>query len=508
MKPLLFLFVFLTGALHAQRRYYDPVFAGVDVEHNIVYGINANILSIIPEVQAIPQLLVMDVYTPAGDTATARPLVILLHSGYFFPPWQNGGCAGTIQDADNVEIATRLARMGYVAAVADYRLGWNPIASSQTERVFTFINALWRGVQDSRTCVRFFRKSHFDGNAYGIDPDKITLWGLGTGGYIALASAALDTVTDTYIPKFTIPNGGGPMIQEAVNGNVDGTSLGIVPLNYYNFLPGDTLSYPNHVFFSSEFGLAVNLGGAIGDTSWLDAGDPPVVSFHTPDAVDFIQTPCGTNVMGLLLDINLPTLEVTGSCGFQPLVNTLGNNDVLTAAGLNDALSVHAHNINGDLEGFYPFFGPTGFDSASPWEYAISPEPYGVTGSDCDTNSLSAGRYIDTILAYFAPRACAVFGLYDDCQVLSGAQDSGTWEPGLTVQPNPAAGSFLLQTDPRFVLRRVELADATGRICRVFSNIDASQFRMQRDGLAPGVYFVRVTFREGFAVRKVIFQTW
>ncbi len=502
MKQLqiILLLVLLCGSAQAQRRYYDPVFTDVNVQTNITYGVNASVLELSVAMQAIPKALKMNVYTPAGDTATNRPLVIIMHTGNFLPPTFNGGCSGTIFDATDVAVATRLAKMGYVAAVADYRIGWNPIASTQTERVFTLINAAWRGVQDSRTCIRYFNKDNATDNVFKIDPDKITLWGIGTGGYISLNSAALDTVTDTYIPKFL--TAAGPMVIEPVNGNVDATSVGVTFPGYPGFPAGDTLCYPNHVGFSSKFGLAVNLGGALGDISWIDPSDPAIISFHTPNDP---FAPCEIGIVNVPPPISLPVVEVVGSCGLQPVVNSEGLNSAIIAANLNDPLSQHAEAINGGVEGFYPFIGLPDTES-SPWAFSSSLEPYGVAGSNCDTGSVAASAYIDTIMAYFAPRACAVFGLYNDCQVTSGTTYLNAAEVGISARPNPASESFLLQTDSRFTMRHIELVDVSGRVVRTYQDVNASQLQVQRAGLAPGMYFARVTFREGLVVQKVVFN--
>ncbi len=500
MKQLQVILLFLLAistSLSAQRRYYDQVFANVDVTTNITYGVNASVLELSVAMQAIPKPLKMNVYTPAGDTETDRPLVIILHTGNFLPPTVNGGCSGTIFDADDVEMATRLAKMGYVAAVADYRIGWNPIGD-QTTRVATLINAAYRGVQDSRTCIRYFRKDHANGNNYGIDPNKITLWGIGAGGYISLASATLDTITDTYIPKFLTAQ--GPMVIEAVNGNPDGTTVGITFPGYPGFPAGDTLCYPNHVGYSSEFGLAVNLGGALGDTSWIEAGETPIISFHVPTDP---FAPCGTGIVNVPPPVNLPVVEVTGSCGFQPILDAVGNNDAMVNANLSDDLSLHARSINGNIEAFYPFIGLPAGESA-PWAFASSSNPYGLTTDPmCETQNASHLATIDTIMRYFAPRACAVFGLYNDCQVTS-TKNLTSIEVGMTATPNPASDQFVLKTDSRFTMQHIELIDVAGRLCRSIRDVNASQYTVLRDGLAPGIYFARVTFKEGLATQKVV----
>ncbi len=500
MKQVILLLLFalaLQLPISAQdRRYFDEIFPTVKISADKVYGVNATVLYLASPLvgQAIPEQLKTDIYEPENDTAPSRPLVILLHTGNFLPPQVNGGCSGTRKDADNVAIATRLAKMGYVAAVADYRLGWNPVATSQTERAFTLINALYRGVQDSRTCVRFFKKDAATNNAYKIDPDKITLWGFGTGGYIALASAMLDTITDLHIPKFLTPQ--FPMVLEAVNGNVDGSNTGInigFPGLPYPF--GDTLCYPNHVGYDSDFALAVNLSGALADTSWIEAGEIPVVSFHNPTDP---YAPCGSNL--LIGPPFLPIFQAFGSCFFQPIINNLGNQNALINANLNDVLSVKARTFNGNIEGFYPFLGA----DPIPWTFASSSNPYGLTNDPgCKTMATTHSTYMDTIMRYFAPRACAVLGLSPDCQLV-GTNNLNPSQIGFSIIPNPSKGDFSIRADAQYTIQSIELVDVAGRRVVNFQNVNNSQFDVKRNNLASGVYFARVQFKEGLVVQKVV----
>ncbi|MBM3427807.1 MAG: alpha/beta hydrolase, partial [Bacteroidetes bacterium] len=253
-----------TTSVSAQTRYLDEVFTGVNVESNVTYGMNATVLYYSVLGQAVPEALKMDIYSPAGDMETNRPLMLFFHTGNFLPHPQNGGTGGMRTDSSAVEICSRFARMGYVVASCDYRLGWNPIDTSQEGRVYTLINAAYRGVQDSRTAARFFRKSVAEmGNMYGVDTTRIVAFGQGTGGYISLASATLDVYGDVVLPKFTrvvqTPNGPMPlpMVLESVNGNIDGTTWGTTA----GFVaPGteDTLCYPNHTGYSSSIQACVN----------------------------------------------------------------------------------------------------------------------------------------------------------------------------------------------------------------------------------------------------------
>ena len=185
MKKLftLALSVLAFSQVDAQVRYINEVFSDVEVTTNVVYGQNVTVLPLLQSQPPATQPLVCDIYEPAGDTETARPLMIYIHTGNFLPQYLNGSAVGTKDDSTAVELCTRYAKLGYVVASIDYRLGWNPLAATQADRTFQLINAAYRGVQDARTAVRYFRMTEATmSNPYGIDPDKIGYLGEGTGG--------------------------------------------------------------------------------------------------------------------------------------------------------------------------------------------------------------------------------------------------------------------------------------------------------------------------------------
>ena len=124
------------------------------------------------------------------------------------------------------------------------------------------------------------------------------------------------------------------MVIEAINGDPDGLTVGIMsnpPLP--PFPAGDTLCYPNWTGYSSEFHLCVNVAGALGDLSWLEAGDMPVISYHVP------TDPFAPYESAVLVvpTTNDPIVEVQGSKSVAEKANDTGNNDVLgTFPGLAD----------------------------------------------------------------------------------------------------------------------------------------------------------------------------
>ncbi|MBL7775231.1 MAG: carboxylesterase family protein, partial [Saprospiraceae bacterium] len=366
----------LFSNLTAQTRYLHPVFAEneISVTSNVVYGFNTTVLAF-PTL--IKQPLIMDVYRPASDTETNRPVVLYLHTGNFLPfqnpqtgdPGFNGSCGGTIRDSSVVYACRQLARMGYVAAAVDYRLGWNPLASSDVDRRYGIINATYRGIQDTRSAIRYFKKTVFDGNnTWGIDTTKIVVWGQGTGGYLSLNSVFLDNYA-----KIPLSSGGKflwdhdqnagtppiPMIIEGINGNIFGTSVGRNPTT------GDTLCHINTPGHTSNFQLAVNMAGACADSAWIDAGQTPILSFHVP----YDQfAPYGEGIVNVP-GTNLQVVQVQGSYAIQQMLEAFGNNSsfdtkVIAELGGNRASAfantpvLMGNNWTDPTPGLYPFLKP------------------------------------------------------------------------------------------------------------------------------------------------------
>ncbi len=518
---LLLVLMVLTFQTKAQpHRYLDEVFTSVKKTSNVPYGENYTVLTIGITGRTSKETLLMDVYEPEGDTLQERPLVLYFHTGNFLP-WINPqtmlsinqSCGGTRNDPAAVEICTRLAKMGYVAASVDYRLGWRPDLLDELQRRFTLINAAYRGIQDARTCIRFFRKeAATNNNPFRIDPNRIVIFGQGTGGYITLNTAALDRyaeiLTTSEPGKFII--NGVPMVIEAYNGDPYGVqpTPGIVDTLYSQatgFPIGDTLYIPNHIGYSSDFKLAVNMGGALGDKAWLDQNTPPILSFHVP-ADPF--APCADGLV-IVPGVNFPVVNVTGSCGVQPIQDSLGNNDVFKLGGLlNDPLSVYARTINGGREGFFPFLRPA--NNSAPWEWnTFVPNtqlPNGqIVPLSCNTDAAIAKANIDTILAYYAPRACRALGL--DCPGVSVKAEE-LFDAGmvLTVFPNPAISEVWFNADSEHPILALELFDISGRLVRHVRGIHASTYALQRNGLNSGMYVAKLYFPQGVAAKRVMFE--
>lgn len=553
---LLLLMCLATHQMSAQTRYLNQVFNQVEVTANVTYGVNATLLYQSVFGEAIPELLKMDIYRPVGDTETNRPLVLYFHTGNFGPfknpdptsPVQNGfngACGGVRTDSAAVEICTRLAKMGYVAASCEYRLGWLPTATTQELRRYTLINAAYRGVQDARTAIRFMRRSVAEqGNVYGIDPTKVVVWGQGTGGYISLNTALLDdyakipTATNgkfVWNPQATTgnpcaPNAIIPMVIQQVNGDIYGTSIGqspiTDPLNSCAVIKIDTLCYPNHTGYDSDFNLSVNMGGALADTGWVDNAatnpQPAMISFHVPND-NFAPYTTGTlSVPGQ--DPPLQVVEVQGSYTVQSYMEAAGQQAALLNAPSYLDLAVEQAaafanspaGVQEPLAGLYPLNMPPDPNNPSlptttaPWEWTsfpgLPPIPGVTPGFSCNTNKASAIVYIDTIVRFYAPRACFVLGLQSCVDQILSNKEPLAKNIHLVALPNPASDQVTLKAEDGEMILSVQVMDRMGRLIAAVQDVNNETFTFRRGILPAGNYVFKANFKEGFATKFVVFE--
>lgn len=538
---LFLLFCFAVVALQAQTRYLDEVFTDVVVQSDVVYGQNYTIINFpINGGRTEKEDLLLDIYTPDGDTETNRPLILAFHTGNFLPQLLNGQINGTKTDPYFVNMVQRLTRLGYVVASVEYRQGWDPLNPEADARKGTLLNAAYRGIQDASTAVRFFRKSAIDdGNPYGIDPSKIATFGVGTGSYIALGQGYIDSYLDIAIlPKFIGPDINmdmipDPYVIQAFNGDPWGEELlGQNPLN------GDTLALPNTPGYSNDVQLIVTLGGALADTSWIDDDDPPLISFQVPNdpfapfLEDFLIVPTTGETV----------VRVTGAGVNVPLANELGINDVFSSFPLWDPYTERANELNDGNDGLFPMNRPT-WDldmdgtpetpESSPWDWwdvaTWSTEPLGQALLDgpgqfcegapieaCNWHIISlAGNpdmsiakgtaYLDTIVGYFAPRACMALNLEGCIEDLTNTEEILEDQSLVSISPNPASSRIEVKSDNDLIVK-LEILDVSGKVILRETNINKQNIAIDNVDALNGIHFIKTYFEQGVLTKKVIFQ--
>lgn len=495
------------SSLASAQRFISEIFPSANETQNIKYGKN---MGIFPAPGTTP--LMMDVYQPSGaaDPMPARPLIIFMHTGSYIPALVNGSPTGSRNDSATVEICKQFARRGYVVANIDYRMGWNPYGSTVDVRCGSLLQAVYRSIQDAAAAVRYFKADQSGANLYKIDSTKIILGGQGTGGYMSLNYVCLHDSAQLQIAKFISTSTDATYDLQAGFCYINTAHMGDVQGH------GGTAGYnidSNNVNHTSNVAFAFNLGGALGDSSWLVAGDAPMISFHCPTD-QFAPFDQG---MVYVPVVNQPVVYVFGGGWIIPRANQLGNNACFNPpAPYTDVYTARANAVNGGADGLFPFVttGPEGspwewFDSAATVQFGTT--AYGYTVGHCDSiywNALvtnpnmskaKALNYIDTIMNYLNPRLqrCLGLPLWPAAvgQITLNAND-------VRVYPNPA--DAIVNVESVVVkLGSISVSDMTGRVVKNVDGNNQLRTQVNLSGLAPGIYFMNINTDEGSITKKL-----
>lgn len=232
------------------NRYLNEVFSGYNLTNAIYFG------SSDPYGLGSSQDLYLDVYEPAGDTLSNRPVIIHKFGGAYLIGWRS---------LPNVpDFAEMYTKRGFVFISIDYRLGFNPLDGESAER------AVYRGIQDQRTALRFIVDN---AASYGIDTSNIFLTGTSAGCVSSLGQTFMDE-SDRPLSTY------GTLLEPADLGCLDCSG--------------------NSNFNNNEVAIhgIINNWGALLDTALIDLQDDPtdnvpVISFHGTDdnAVFYVEGP-------------------------------------------------------------------------------------------------------------------------------------------------------------------------------------------------------------------------
>lgn len=132
----------------AQRAVPEDVEVRRDVEYGVVGDVS----------------LKLDVYRPKKRPEGLMPAIVWIHGG----GWRQG-------DKNNAANAIAAARRGFFAVSVNYRLsGKAPFPAA---------------IEDCKGAIRWVRATAKD---WGVDPDRIGVWGSSAGGHLALLAGCAD----------------------------------------------------------------------------------------------------------------------------------------------------------------------------------------------------------------------------------------------------------------------------------------------------------------------------
>ncbi len=458
----------------------------------------------------------MDIYAPLSqeDPCTDRPVVLVIHDGLWLPVPNTWHPYGMRTDSSVVEWCRRLARRGYVVAAIDTRPGWNPLGWTVEDIRWSYYNALYRTMQDTRQAIRWLAGTANASDPYGLDPERMAVMGVGYGGRTALATGYWDRTEELHSGQLLMdpddPN--SSYIDTLLVGNMQGEG-GL--LNLYR---------PDGV--TAAVRCVVGLGANLPDTLWIEPGDAPLVAFHcvADPFVPFDHAP-----------IIAPGLAayMMHSHGSEVLVrrnNVVGNNALFTEIPGGDPYTDRARILYGTevwgeaispadhAEGLFPVVRPLVPDhdhEAHPWHWWDPQNPNaqmeylpGVTVHELallnnpDMSPEKGRVYADTIFGYLSPRLFLAMDLAASCGVAGMEQVDRP--PAVSVFPVPANDAIQVIAEGSRILR-IEIQDAMGRMLRQL-DVNADRISFPRQDLSAGTYLMRLFTTDGMVVRRVILQ--
>ena len=565
----------LATTINAQERYLDEIFTDADivVTRGLVYSVNINFLtsdfqnaSTATDIVALQTIAAtgggaaaypmkwfipnhagtavgdstaiklvqskFDVYMPSfsADNMAKRPVIFYAHTGSFLPKGINGQATGNRSDSAAAELCRQWAKRGYVAIAVDYRLGWNPISTDLDVRTGTLLNAVYRSVHDMKQAVRTVKLEAKGTNPFKINPEKMIVYGQGSGGYTSLAYGAMTRPAELELDKFKDVTGKS-YINVPLVGGIDGFGGQV---NLYQ----DTFSVAS---VTSDVKMVVNAGGALADISWVEAGEPAVVSLHCiRDA--FAPFNEGTVIVPTTQEV---VVDVNGPGTYMSKVNTLGNNDAFKDMWNQNDYSIVARERYGktfdyiyaspkdkitlatDIDGLFPFdiaAGASVFqNTGAPWEWWSLADLQGlqayyasvgvtIDATSIDQSSLFSNpnghdkahalAYIDTIQAYMNPRVMKVLeiGNYQTLGVQSAVVNNNVF----SIYPNPATQEVTVVSNNGNVTN-VTIYDITGRLVYT-EKANVTTLSVNISELPKGVYVINVKTAKGENVEKLIIE--
>jgi len=208
----------------------------------------------------------LDLYLPGKPAAKPLPLVVWIHGG----GWRGGSKAGCP--------ALRMVAEGYAAASVEYRFSQKALFPAQ--------------IQDCQAAIRWLRANS---GKYGIDPNRIGVWGASAGGHLV---ALLGTAGG----KKAFPAVGGNEDQsdrvQAVCDQYGPTDFNTVmqqaadDRNIRNIFKFNTPSDPYSGLIGVNLGADKAKGDAVSPVHYVSRDNPPFLILHgTHDAlVPFAQS--------------------------------------------------------------------------------------------------------------------------------------------------------------------------------------------------------------------------
>ncbi len=465
-----------------ENRYRQSIFNEVTLHENVVYS-TADAYDFLN--QDNPEDYHIDIYEPTGDTQAKRPVVFFFFGGGFFE--------GDKQDADMVTWCDSLARRGYVAVAVNYRLGFNFVDSGSP------IRAVYRAVQDANASIRYMIEFK---DQYRIDPERIFIAGKSAGAITAMHTTFFGEESDR--------------LQETYGTLLEGSDLGCVSCSGNPY---------NHTF---EIQGVLGMWGAIIDTLEItpDETIPTLMVHGNGDLV--VPFEGGYPYTG---PVPLTFPYVYGSFSIHNRMNELGiynefysydynNHDVYGSSDFpnenwEEIFDISQSFLADRLDFVSPTpQGETQITVGNSYTYSVMPN---LDYSYCwaiDGGIIINENEHEVEVQWNEPLGTLYLHVMNDIgmkgqtaslNVNASTNVDNTILSGIEWYPNPVhSGESVFIKNPNNLLSEAVIINTDGRQMLSFDFEEDTTFSTQ--GLAPGIYLLRITNGLSFRTMKFIVQ--
>ena len=465
--------VLLVNAAFAQN-YTTKQFGLQITKTNIVYGTATNYLG-------ATDTLKLDIYKPAGNTNTQRPILILNHGGAWI--------GGDKSEANIVLIAKEFVQRGYVVASVDYRLGthkanwamtpfqkavnagFHAVYISDSAEVF---RAWYRAIQDLKGAIRFMKARH---DLDSTCSEAVFIGGESAGGFNAMGVAFLDLNSEKPAACSAIAD--VPMPQSNLLDNYPGGTVSLAQLKRPDL--GSIDGSLNINGYNPKVKGVLNLfGGLLSEgisNNWVSGNDSMVV-YMTHQTCDGI-VPCNAAVC-------LSPMSINCNLGNTPFHTkwpiSYGSCALKTnfTSGTPKIKKLKTEIFNCDPIVF-PLTDCIRFANNGSYHYLVN------TAVRCD----SIAKFIAPI-ALTTTKNCATAGI-------KNLDKNGR----ITISPNPSNGTIFINGLDGNYKPGIEITDVLGRQLD-FEWIKDNQINLSK--IESGFIFIKIKTDEGLSVKKVFIK--
>ena len=207
--------------------------------------------------------LKLDLYMPKTKPTEARPLVVWLHGGGWVGGDQRGGGIATAAYRNWPATMAGLVERGYIVAGVSYRFSSEAKYPAQ--------------VQDVNAAIRWLKAN---AATYGIDPNRVVVWGASAGGHIAAMVG-----TGCKVPELQGTPVRGAMGSSCVQGVIDYYGPTDLKVADSQRLPGPSMFGDLTPNASLYLGCPIATCPASqlrlsNPMAFIDASDPPFLIMH------------------------------------------------------------------------------------------------------------------------------------------------------------------------------------------------------------------------------------